>query len=103
MCLTEVPLSAPRRGASSTGSLAEYCLAEEEASAPLPPGVSFADAACLPIAACAALQQLSGLKPGQTVVLLGASGGVVRRRWAQPPRREAREWARCPRPALDLS
>lgn len=58
--------------------LAEYCLAEESSTAPLPDSVSFADGASLPVAAVTALQMLinHNFKAGDSVVIYGASGGV---------------------------
>ena len=61
------------------GALAEYVCARANRAVRKPPGVSFEQAASLPIAATTALQGLrdSGkLKPGQDVLINGASGGV---------------------------
>lgn len=62
------------------GSLAEYVsVAESGAVAALPDEVSFTAAAATPIAALTALQALrdkGGVKPGQHVLINGASGGV---------------------------
>jgi NADPH:quinone reductase-like Zn-dependent oxidoreductase len=47
---------------------------------PKPPELSFAEAACLPTAWLTAYRMLfgkSGLRPGQTVLVQGASGGVA--------------------------
>lgn len=66
---------------SSTGrgTFAEYVCAEENAIAPKPANLSFAQAAAVPLAACTALQGLrdkGNLQPGQRVLIQGASGGV---------------------------
>ena len=62
------------------GALAEYVqVREARAIAPKPAGMSFEDAACLGIGAVTALQGLRDkgrLKPGQKVLINGASGGV---------------------------
>jgi len=63
-----------------TGAFAEYVLVPDgRAIAHVPAGVSFEQAASLPIAALTALQALrdkGGLQPGQKVLINGASGGV---------------------------
>jgi len=64
---------------TGTGAWAELALAREVRLAPKPPGVSFADAAALPIAGCTALQALRDhgrVETGQRVLINGASGGV---------------------------
>jgi NADPH:quinone reductase-like Zn-dependent oxidoreductase len=60
------------------GTFADYALASEGQIAGLPAGVSFAEAAALPLAASTALLCLdeAGLEPGDTVLINGASGGV---------------------------
>ena len=61
------------------GTAAETFVARETECAPMPAGLSFEDAAALPLAALTALQALRDVgkvKPGQRVALLGASGGV---------------------------
>ncbi len=61
------------------GSHAEVVRARVTALAPLPQGLTFADAAALPTAALTALQGLrtvAAVKPGQRVLVNGASGGV---------------------------
>jgi len=64
----------------SKGSFAEYLRVREGgAVAPKPANVSHAQAAAMPIAAVTALQALrdqAQLKPGQKVLVNGASGGV---------------------------
>ena len=61
------------------GAFAEWIRAGESgAIVPMPAGVSFEDAACLPVAGLTALQGLraGGLTGGQNVLVIGASGGV---------------------------
>jgi NADPH:quinone reductase-like Zn-dependent oxidoreductase len=61
------------------GGFAEYVCAPEEALAPKPAGLSFAQAAAVPMAAVTALQGLRAAGPveaGARVLVHGASGGV---------------------------
>ena len=61
------------------GSWAELACAREIRLAPKPPGISFAEAAAVPVAGCTALQALRDhgrLEAGQKVLVNGASGGV---------------------------
>lgn len=61
------------------GSCAEYALAEEGSIAPKPASLSPQQAAAVPTSACTALQALRDhgkVKPGQKVLINGASGGV---------------------------
>jgi NADPH:quinone reductase-like Zn-dependent oxidoreductase len=61
------------------GGFAEYALAPENAFASKPAGLSFEEAAALPMAGVTALQGLrdaGGLRPGEKVLIHGASGGV---------------------------
>ena len=61
------------------GSCAEYTVAKEGGLAPKPANLSFEQAAAVPISACTALQALRDhgkVKPGQKVLINGASGGV---------------------------
>lgn len=60
------------------GAMAEYACVPEKELVKLPNGVSFDDAATLPVAATTALQGLraGGLKAGQSVLINGAAGGV---------------------------
>lgn len=61
------------------GAFAEYVRVPASQVALKPPGISFEDAAALPIAGLAALQALrdaAHLKAGQRVLIHGASGGV---------------------------
>jgi len=62
-----------------TGAFAEYVVKLEQTLAPKPANLSFEEAAAVPVAGITALQGLrdkGGLKPGQTVLVNGASGGV---------------------------
>jgi NADPH:quinone reductase-like Zn-dependent oxidoreductase len=62
------------------GSLAEYVIVPERNVLAKPPELSFAEAACLSTAWLTAYRMLfgkSGLRPGQTVLVQGAGGGVA--------------------------
>ncbi|MFJ9550624.1 NAD(P)-dependent alcohol dehydrogenase [Streptomyces erythrochromogenes] len=64
---------------SCTGSFAEYACAKEDSLAPKPAGLGFEEAATVPVSAVTALKALreSGrVRAGQSVLVLGASGGV---------------------------
>jgi NADPH:quinone reductase-like Zn-dependent oxidoreductase len=64
---------------SGTGTLAELAVVATDAIAPKPGTVTFEQAAGVPISAIAALQALrdaARVRPGQRVLILGASGGV---------------------------
>ena len=64
---------------TSGGAWAEYAPAREVRLVPKPANVSFEEAAAVPIAAITALQALrdnGGVRPGQKVLINGASGGV---------------------------
>jgi NADPH:quinone reductase-like Zn-dependent oxidoreductase len=61
------------------GSFAEYAAVPEDQLVLKPSNLSFEQAAAVPISGFAALQALrdtGGVRPGQTVVVIGASGGV---------------------------
>lgn len=61
------------------GGLAEFARARESALAPMPAGLSFEEAAAVPMAAVTALQGLRDkgrIRAGQKVLINGASGGV---------------------------
>jgi len=61
------------------GAFAEYACAVEDKLAPKPAEVPFEEAAAVPVAAISALQALrdkGGIRPGQKVLIDGASGGV---------------------------
>jgi NADPH:quinone reductase-like Zn-dependent oxidoreductase len=64
---------------TAAGSWAEYALARPLRLARKPAGVSFEDAAAVPVAGLTALQALRDhgkVQPGQKVLINGASGGV---------------------------
>ena len=66
-------------GETTHGGLAELCRARAHQLIRLPAGVSFADAAALPVAYGTALRMMvtnGGVKAGDKVMILGASGGV---------------------------
>ncbi|MCW3493342.1 NAD(P)-dependent alcohol dehydrogenase [Microbacterium sp. SSM24] len=66
-------------GWSTEGTLAEYACVPADHLAPVPAEVSVVDAAAVPTSALTALQALdriANVQPGQTVLVVGASGGV---------------------------
>ncbi|MDE2412724.1 MAG: NADPH:quinone oxidoreductase family protein [Sphingomonadales bacterium] len=66
-------------GGQKTGAFAEYAAIDAVALRLIPPGMDFATAASLGAAygtAYTALIELGGIKPGQWVLVHGASGGV---------------------------
>ena len=63
----------------SHGSFAEYVAAPHERMARKPAGLSFEEAAALPLAAATAwqgLRDVGGIEAGQHVLIIGASGGI---------------------------
>ena len=61
------------------GAFAEYVRAPAGQVAPVPAGLTFEEAAALPLAGCTALQGLrdvARVEPGQRLLVNGASGGV---------------------------
>jgi NADPH:quinone reductase-like Zn-dependent oxidoreductase len=61
------------------GAFAEYVCAGEDHFAPKPRSLTFEQAAAVPMAGCAALQALretGKVRPGQHVLINGASGGI---------------------------
>jgi NADPH:quinone reductase-like Zn-dependent oxidoreductase len=61
------------------GSFAEYAVAREDRLALKPVNLSFEQASVVPVSAATALQALTDsgrARPGQTVLVIGASGGV---------------------------
>lgn len=61
------------------GAFAEYASTSEDALVSKPDNLTFAEAACVPIAGLTALQALrdiGDLQPGQKVLINGAAGGV---------------------------
>lgn len=66
-------------GGVEAGGLAEYVSATENSVAPMPNNLTFEEAAAVPMAGLTALQGLRDkgrIKPGQKVLINGASGGV---------------------------
>jgi len=66
-------------GEDLTGGLAEYAKVPAANCIPLPEGISYEEAAALPIAYGTAYRMLvtrGQLKAGETILILGASGGV---------------------------
>ena len=62
-----------------SGAFAEYAACKEKALAPVPAGMTMADAAALPVAGVTALQGLrdhAGARPGRSILINGAGGGV---------------------------
>jgi NADPH:quinone reductase-like Zn-dependent oxidoreductase len=62
-----------------TGSFAEYVVAPERKVAPKPVGLTFVEAAAVPVSASTALQAVRDhgrVQAGQKVLVIGASGGV---------------------------
>lgn len=65
--------------AGRTRAFAEYLCVPAAQAAKMPPGLSFEDAASLPLAGCAALyavRDFGRLRPGQRVLINGAGGGI---------------------------
>ena len=61
------------------GALAEYATAKEKTLAPKPASLTWEQAAAIPVAGCTALvavRDYGRLRPGQRVLVNGASGGV---------------------------
>jgi NADPH:quinone reductase-like Zn-dependent oxidoreductase len=61
------------------GGMAEYCLVAADQLVKMPDGVTFEEAASLPVAYGTAHRMLvthDNIKPGEKVIVLGASGGV---------------------------
>lgn len=66
-------------GWGAAGALAEYACVRADNLAPIPANLSVVDAAAVPTSAMTALQALrdvANVRPGQTVLVTGASGGV---------------------------
>lgn len=66
-------------GVCRSGSFAEYAVARDGLLAPKPPGLSFEQAAALPVSAVTALQAVrdqARVRAGQHVMVIGAGGGV---------------------------
>ena len=63
----------------STGGFAQECIAEAARTLPLPDGMDFETGAALVLTYCTSLHALKDcgrLQPGETLVVLGAAGGV---------------------------
>ncbi|MDN5855242.1 MAG: NAD(P)-dependent alcohol dehydrogenase [Actinomycetia bacterium] len=61
----------------ASGGFAEYAVAPTRLLAPVPDGVSFAQAAAVPTSGCTALDAVRGrIAPGTRVLVTGAGGGV---------------------------
>jgi len=61
------------------GGRAEYCVADAKQLVPIPDGVSYEAAACIPLAYATAHRMMvtrGGVKADDTVLVMGASGGV---------------------------
>jgi NADPH:quinone reductase-like Zn-dependent oxidoreductase len=61
------------------GTFAEYAVAPEKYLVPKPAGITFEQAAAVPMSGLTALQALrdaGGIQPGQQVLIVGAGGGV---------------------------
>ncbi|HUY57874.1 MAG TPA: zinc-binding dehydrogenase [Candidatus Micrarchaeaceae archaeon] len=61
------------------GTFGEFCLVPAQNLFPLPPDLSFEQAACLPTAYLTAYRMLftkAALRPGETVLIQGAGGGL---------------------------
>jgi NADPH:quinone reductase-like Zn-dependent oxidoreductase len=66
-------------GIRRLGTFAEYACADANTAFPKPTGLSYEEAACIPIASLTALQSLrdhARIAPGRKVLINGASGGV---------------------------
>jgi NADPH:quinone reductase-like Zn-dependent oxidoreductase len=61
------------------GTFAEYAVAAQKHLTPKPVGITFEQAAAVPMAGLTALQALrdaGGIRPGQKVLIVGAGGGI---------------------------
>ncbi|BCJ49834.1 NADPH:quinone reductase [Actinoplanes sp. NBRC 14428] len=65
-------------GTCESGAFAEYAVARQDRLAATPAGLTFTQAAAVPISAVTALQSIrdAAVRPGQRVLLTGAAGGV---------------------------
>jgi alcohol dehydrogenase len=66
-------------GETLRGGLCEYISSEQDYLIPIPDGVGHEEAACLPTAYATAYRMLHArgcVQPGETILILGASGGV---------------------------
>jgi NADPH:quinone reductase-like Zn-dependent oxidoreductase len=75
--VTRFAVGDPVYGSCRSGSYAEYALAPERLLARMPADLPFEQAAAVPISAQTALQAVRGrVRPGMTVLVIGAAGGV---------------------------
>jgi NADPH:quinone reductase-like Zn-dependent oxidoreductase len=60
------------------GAFAEYAAVPSDAIAPKPATLSFEEAAAMPVSAATALEMIraADVQPGESVIIIGASGGV---------------------------
>lgn len=65
-------------GPKYSGSIAEYCVCNEDLLAPMPTGFSFQQCAAMPLASQTAFQSfdVAGLKQGHKLFVSGGAGGV---------------------------
>jgi alcohol dehydrogenase len=66
-------------GETKRGGASDFCAVEQDFVLPVPDGVSFVEAACLPTAYGTALRMMETrgqVRAGEKVLILGASGGV---------------------------
>jgi NADPH:quinone reductase-like Zn-dependent oxidoreductase len=87
------------------GSFAEYACAEEAKLARKPRNLTFEQAAAVPVSALAALQAVRDhghVHAGQTVLIIGASGGWARSR-CRSPRRSVPRSPACAAPPRSTS
>ncbi|MBO4273623.1 NAD(P)-dependent alcohol dehydrogenase [Microbispora triticiradicis] len=66
-------------GTCDSGSYAEFARARQNRLAPKPASLTFEQAAAMPVSGMTALQavrDVAGVRPGQRVLVIGASGGV---------------------------
>ncbi len=93
-------------GGTNHGAYAEYLAAAEDGPmAKIPNGVSHEDATTLPYGAGTAvtfLRDIAAVKPGESVLILGASGGVGRFAVQVAKHMGAQVTAVCSRPQFDL-
>jgi NADPH:quinone reductase-like Zn-dependent oxidoreductase len=61
---------------SASGTFAEYAVASPKKLAHKPAALTFEQAGALGVSGCTALKALAGLRTGQSVLVIGASGGV---------------------------
>ncbi len=90
---------------AAEGSYAEYALAVPERMTRMPANLSFEQAAAVPVSACTALQGLrerGRIQPGQSVLVIGAGGGVGTFAVQLAKAFHAEVTGVCSRPKVDL-